>query len=549
MARAFLRDQRARWTTMESKTSPAAGGRLLMLGTANHGSYTALRALTGLSDFVTGLTAIDRKHDVTDILKVVHSFVSLYQLLPSPVIDKALDKLYDAKSYGELRVLRDHLRRARETQERLNDAIDIGRMTQIVGYGYRTPVGITDIDSITQESGYRFSMKGDGNVAVDLALLRQLDGQRADIPTYFLHEDHSGLACSPRLLAMIDKLLESGTSPELRTALPEDIDREPNATENSNAQTLSAADSRISNQTKSAADHLHTRGSASLLSRITHEERILSDGLVRGLTVPADMTPKQGDRPRPKPGRIELGLEWGELDTIEYDDLRSTKGQRVDVIAVGHYIGVMPQGQELAIDKAISRAHLLKQGIDKQNLDRSDLLLTQYSERGIIRGELGQPFFLDDPRTANPGERLIAVVGMGLPGRFGVPELSVLVRKLVWSVGRLGKRHLAAAHIGTKNANLSVEDSIAGWVKGIKAALTGVYDPERQCLSKVTFLTKDHQSISKYQDAILGQKRKMDSLDRLTIEFTASTTGQLVGNQDKGTAAQSARLPRIFRSK
>ena len=51
-----------------------------------------------------GLTLIDHHHDVSDLLKIIHSFISLYQLLPSPLVAKRLEKLYQAESYGELRV-------------------------------------------------------------------------------------------------------------------------------------------------------------------------------------------------------------------------------------------------------------------------------------------------------------------------------------------------------------------------------------------------------------------------------------------------------------
>ena len=62
--------------------------------------------------------------------------------------------------------------------------------------------------------------------------------------------------------------------------------------------------------------------------------------------------------------------------------------------------------------------------------------------------------FLDDPRTRDDKDsagldRLIAIAGMGYAGRFGTPELTVLARELCWSLGRLGKRHLATVLIGS----------------------------------------------------------------------------------------------------
>ena len=125
--------------------------------------------------------------------------------------------------------------------------------------------------------------------------------------------------------------------------------------------------------------------------------------------------------------------------------------------------------------------------------EEPDLLLTQFTERGIIRGELGQPFFVDDPRTRNDDgsagpDRLIAIAGMGYVGRFGAPELIVLVRELCWSLGRIGKRHLATVLIGAGNGNLSVRDAVSGWLEGVKRAIGSSVEDARHQLKVITFV-------------------------------------------------------------
>jgi putative Ig domain-containing protein len=144
-------------------------------------------------------------------------------------------------------------------------------------------------------------------------------------------------------------------------------------------------------------------------------------------------------------------------------------GTPIDAIAVGHYFGVKPQAAELALDRAISRA---LPGEVAGNGDKvaaeADLVLTQYTERGIIRGELGQLFFLPDPRREQGKggaaiERVIAIAGMGMPGRFGAPELTVLTRELCWSPGRMGKKHLATVLIGAGNGlSLTTDGVLSG---------------------------------------------------------------------------------------
>jgi CHAT domain len=519
IARVFLKDQKARWKTMKPASSKLSGGRLLMLGTQNHGSYMALQAITGLSDLVLGLTMIDHHHDVSDLLKIFHSFVSLYQMLPSPLLDKRLEKLYQAETYGELHISRRHLDRARQTQERLSDAIDPERMIQVLGYGFRTVIGITSLDAVTQSSGYQVSAEGDGTVGLDTGLLRDSEGDPVDLTTYFLKEDHAGLVCSPMLLARIDELLQTGRCGGLESARPTHLDQLEAPPQDGPDQGPQPTGNHRSNRTRIAAHHLHTRGATSSLPRITEDERILSESLLRGLTVPVAMGPKRSNRnPASEVPKIELDVVYGRIASLDYDEFVSLNGSHpIDAIAVGHYVGGKPQGQELELDESISLALLDRLGAGKEHIDDSDLLLSQYYERGIIRGELGQPFFLDDPRAKNPGSRLIVVAGMGVPGRFGVPELSVLVRELVWSVGRLGKRHLAVAHIGTRSGTLSIEDSVAGWVKGIKVAFTGVDESKHLLVTKITFVASDPLKIPRYQDAILKEKVKVR--DRLEIVY------------------------------
>src|SRR5690606_5568835 len=72
-----------------------------------------------------------------------------------------------------------------------------------------------------------------------------------------------------------------------------------------------------------------------------------------------------------------------------------------------------------------------------------------------------------------PGKRIVVLAGMGLPGRFGTPELSVMVRELAWSLARLGKKHLATVLIGTGSGNIAVADAVRAWLRGLGAALAG----------------------------------------------------------------------------
>src|SRR4029453_14485330 len=75
--------------------------------------------------------------------------------------------------------------------------------------------------------------------------------------------------------------------------------------------------------------------------------------------------------------KIEIGLVYGGIESIDYAKVLSDAKHPVDSIAVGHYIGVQPQRAELALDRAISAA-LLPRGAE---VTKADLILTQYTER------------------------------------------------------------------------------------------------------------------------------------------------------------------------
>src|SRR5688500_1536446 len=216
--------------------------------------------------------------------------------------------------------------------------------------------------------------------------------------------------------------------------------------------------------------------------------------------------------------RVEIGLACDVIEEIHLADLASKGGHRIDAIAVGHYLGVRPQDAELALDRSISAAT----NPDGANRGPDQGIITQYADRGIIRGELGQPFFLVDPRAesntdAGRSSRLIVVAGMGPPARFGSPELTVLARELCWSLGRMGRRHLATVVIGAGNGNLPLGAAVSAWIRGIKRAITGVNPEER--LARVTFVIRDGRKLREVQAAIQGEAEHLRAIKRAEIIY------------------------------
>jgi CHAT domain len=220
----------------------------------------------------------------------------------------------------------------------------------------------------------------------------------------------------------------------------------------------------------------------------------------------------------------------------------------VDAISVGHYLGVKPQQAERALDFAISRSRRLSGKVTKpcEPLLDTDLLLTQFTDRGTIRGALGELFFLPDPRTdEGPGpadpesdgtDRVIVIAGMGMPSTFGMPELIVLARELSWALGRMGKRHLATVLIGTGVGNLSIPSAISAWLRGVARTIDGSPLDEGRLLQRITFVEHNPNRVLKIDKAIrdelvrLAEERewfrkqqgrdRSDVIDRVPFDYT-----------------------------
>ncbi|MDQ3699861.1 MAG: CHAT domain-containing protein, partial [Chloroflexota bacterium] len=373
--------------------------------------------------------------------------------------------------------------------------------------------------------------RGDGSVSHERGVLVSPTG--GAIPAFSVDEGHGGLATNEQVLAALDELLAWGTAAELTalpSAAPEPADspvapeyvrqgawqgRESVARVQGVVRRMATRDGVLSGGAERAAAQRY----------IYPEERAIEEGLTR--TFLAAEGPTERSHVRRKypiaPAKIEIGLEYGALDAVHLRHVASSTGDPIDALAVGHYVGVRPQGAARALDEAISQALPGKVKDTAGRLAAVDLILTQFAERGTLRGELGQPFFVGDPRPVTPGEappgaRVIAVAGMGLPGRLGVPELTVLTRELCWALGRMGKRHLATVLIGTGRGNLPVGAAAEAWMRGVKHAVTGPTEDERRQIERITFVEHDPRRVEEIHEALVEACRTQDR-DRMQIDY------------------------------
>ena len=106
VARSFAARHAKTWEQMDDSSDHPAGGRLLMLGTPNKGSYAIPLALAGDDLAVKGLAAVDRRDTRADIARVVATFPGTYQMLPAPKLDVDDDheRLYHRSGWGDVPV-------------------------------------------------------------------------------------------------------------------------------------------------------------------------------------------------------------------------------------------------------------------------------------------------------------------------------------------------------------------------------------------------------------------------------------------------------------
>ncbi len=210
VARTFIKRHTARWKSMwdgRSNHKGTEGGRLVMLGTPNHGSYLIPQVITGLSSTIRKIERVDVWHDLASILQVVNSFVGSFQMLPSPLEDKEAEPLYRTETYGDLKIPQRVLDIAWRHHELLREVIDPDRLAYVAGANQATISGIKK-DSIKKDNGlrkpeaYTATFQGDGSVTHKLGLLKE-----AALSTRILVLFYEAVSREVFVLSVVDGLL------------------------------------------------------------------------------------------------------------------------------------------------------------------------------------------------------------------------------------------------------------------------------------------------------------------------------------------------------
>jgi pimeloyl-ACP methyl ester carboxylesterase len=475
----------------------AKGGKLIMLGTPNHGSFAIPQVITGALDTIRKLALVDLTHRRADLLGILNSLPGSLQMLPSPLVMKTMEPMYDEQTWSGYGVTQKLLDRARQSHERLAPIADRNRMSYIAGCNQATKSDVASWQRLDDPRGYKDSLEGDGTVPHLLGFLN--DGAKR-IPTYFVECEHGALPNHAGVIAATQQLLVGAPC-----TLPQQPPKSrglPNAAAQSAARIV--REQREEAQLRELAQRVRgrTRGARVEDAPLSGDEIQAGALLVRSFLAaspaePVESTRTPGTPPKRAAIRVRLALR-GLQETV-------AGTPPVDAISVGQYANVAPQNAELALDRAISKG--------------GELLITALHRRGVVSGVLGQNFQLTDPRDP---ARIIVLAGMGQPGTFREAELAVLTRELVWMLGRSGRRHLQTVAIGAGAGNLRAADAMRAWLRGIRRALfdaAAAGDPQ---LHTITFVEYSAANFLRLHYALLAEKKVFaDDPEPLDIDYTA----------------------------
>jgi pimeloyl-ACP methyl ester carboxylesterase len=428
------------------------GGRLIMLGTPNYGSFSIPQVMTGQDKMINLLATLDVKHDLGELLDVTNSFVGSYLMLPAPAkLSPALQKLYRSETWGEnsARVSQRHLDRAYQFHHDLEAAptIDPTRMTYVAGCRQATLSGLKIADR--GDFDYELTYAGDGRVTHDLGLLK-------DVPTYYIEEAHGDLARNESVISAVDELLERGRTTTLEMQPLRTIARgAPMMREYRTPEDQQLIEDLGQLARKAEETHQIVRGSgaradepaqrAALRATFTDDEaRFAEDAIVKA-ALGSRGRPSHPVAPRISPAAraqykpIHVTLLRGDITEVE-----------APLVVVGHYKGVPPTRAVGAIDQKLNHW-----------IERAGRL-------GMIGGNLGETFFVPNVHHAfKAGGAVLA--GMGEFGKFTRDDLVLLMSNVTVGVSALGLAGFASVLIGSGDGNLDREIALKAFLEGVAA--------------------------------------------------------------------------------
>lgn len=477
VSRYFIHLHKNTWDEMRGD---GHGGRLIMLGTPNYGSYTIPQVMTGVEKLVQWLSRIDLRHSLAQLLSIINTFPGSYLMLPAP--DKLTEEaraIYRRDTWGNFPVSDVHLSRAREFHEDLKDPATVNpdRMTYIAGCNRRTLAGLEI--AAPGEFRYTETLDGDGRVPHQLGLLE-------DVLTYYVDEDHGSLPKNDKVAAAVDNILENGTTSVLS--------QQPIA-----ARGVLPAGARWS---RAIGEHLVGYDLEQMARKAANDElspeetRVVEETLTRaflGTALPAralEEFKKGKQKVEPEKARMKLEIVIAEGDVTKI---------KTPVVVVGQYSGVAPIGAVKKIDE-----HL-------------NYWISQAIKLSMVGSDLGQVFFIPVNKH-QLGADSVLLAGMGEEGRFSQDDLRYLMHNVTYAISALRVDNFATLMIGSGFGNLLPERALRGLLFGICDAFHALYEsPAEQTLKRIAIVEHDSNRADKIVEMLKVVSRE-DSAANLDIE-------------------------------
>ena len=445
VARNMIRRHKDLWVSMRHPEL-TRGGRLVMLGTPNYGSYAIAQVLTGTDALLARLERFDLRHNLREILEITNSFLGTYLLLPAPAkLPMSLTRLYEAATWGSNPgVPQGHLDRALEFYNQLDtpDTVDPARMIYIAGTNQ--PTIKTLKVAAPGEFEYEFTNDGDGRVPHELGIL-------SGVPTKYVDEVHGDLARNEAILLALDEILQRGKTDQLPNepvvrAIPSLAESRPPTLRSYRA----GADRAALDVLEAYAQRTRAAGSADVLDE--KEKQLAGDSLIHAAL---------GARTPLLPGqRKDLALaETPHRITLAKDRLQISVGVRfgriqefsAPVVVVGHYRGVKPANAIGAIDEKL------------------DGWIARAVKRGMISGQVGETFYVPVKDQLPAGGVVIA--GMGEYGQFSASALFRVMANVAQGAAALNLEEIGSVLVGAGEGSLNVEMALNNLLDGFCSGL------------------------------------------------------------------------------
>ena len=191
----------------------ARGGKLVMLGTPNFGSYAPAQAFTKQHPLVQTLSILDQDSSVDEVAEVIRGFPGLVEMLP-PKGPRGRRPRNRPPGRGGMepnpnRPTKALLDKAREIREQLDEIPpeEKQHMVYVAGYNRKTPVAAR---LSRDDASYFDNGKGDGTVPWSLGLI-------PGVKTFYALAEHGDLPRDVKSFSGYLDLLKSGYTTQLGT--------------------------------------------------------------------------------------------------------------------------------------------------------------------------------------------------------------------------------------------------------------------------------------------------------------------------------------------